>query len=301
MAWRAPDLLDEDFARILARNGIHGFECVWNLDHRWVQAPNERHGGWAGVARHEWIDADGEASAWYLKVHRGRVSRGLGSLLLGAPTLRREHGTLLRLVEEGFPVTRPVLYAERRVEGEHRALLATRELDGFRSVTALGREWRDRGWPPPSRRTALLRAAASLLRRLHDRRWKMNAFTAWHLMVREGEGVPELRLLDLERAKRTLFPGYARTKDLGVLERSAPLWSRTDRLRFLLAYLGAERLDRRGRRIWRGVESRRRGEGWSWRDPGRGRARGRTPESVLEAAESGWRAREESNPQPSDP
>lgn len=57
------DYESEGWRDLLTENGLHGFDDVWNLPHVWVQKPNGRHGGFAGVARHELIAPDGSSDA----------------------------------------------------------------------------------------------------------------------------------------------------------------------------------------------------------------------------------------------
>ena len=51
--------------------------------------------------------------------------------------------------------------------------------------------------------------------------------------------------------RRTPFLARRTLRDLDSLNRRSLHWSRTDRLRFLQAYLGVDRLDAAGWAIWR--------------------------------------------------
>jgi len=68
----------------------------------------------------------------------------------------------------------------------------------------------------------------------------------------------DVRLIDLEKLRRPIVPAMAARHDLDAMNRHALGWSGTDRLRFLLAYLGETRLSARGRRLWRYLAARAR-------------------------------------------
>ena len=250
----SPDYLHPAWRSRLEAAGWDRFEHVWDLDHEWVDELNHRRGGWGGVARHE-LTGSGDPAAVFLKVHVGQASRSLRHPLRGQPTLARELSTLQRCRALGIACPEPVYYATRRIGGELRVLLATAELVDYQPLRTWLAQWE---LEPPSAplRDAVIRETASLLRKLHAARFKVNAFTLDHVFVRL-DPAPQACLIDLERMKPTWQPGRTRVHDLATLLRSARKVRRTDRLRFLLAYLERSRPDDESRRLWRAASQRR--------------------------------------------
>lgn len=121
----------------------------------------------------------------------------------------------------------------------------------------------EKGYPDPWKggawrsKTALIRAAARLVRRLHDCGRVHRDLYLCHVLFDGFRGEePQLALIDLQRvAPRRLRRWFV--KDLAALLSSCPKTvSRADKLRFLLAWEGKERIDRRTRRWARSVQSK---------------------------------------------
>jgi hypothetical protein len=252
------DLVDPRVAAALAHEGINGWDGLWSLDYPWVQSPNRRRGGFQGVVRRELTLPDGGSLVVYLKVHRNRVSRTPAHPFKGIPTLRREVEALKRLDGLGIPVTKPVYYAERTVGGERRAMMMTEELAGFESLEDRVTRWCEEGWPPPSERADLIRSLARILDTVHARVLKMNAYTEEHIFVKGSGAGTEICLIDCERCKRVWSGAYARVGDLATFDRTTMRWSRTDRWRFLKAYLGNPATSAGIKGLWNKVLARRR-------------------------------------------
>ena len=95
---------------------------------------------------------------------------------------------------------------------------------------------------------ALLPAAAALVRGLHQLRLVHNSLYPKHLFA-AADG-SRAALIDLEKMRWSVWRDRAMWRDLDTLNRHSAGWSRTDRLRFLLAYLDRSAVDRRTRRVW---------------------------------------------------
>lgn len=248
---------------ILAHNALAGFEDVWNLAHEWVEPPNTRHDGFGGVARHEFVAPEGGRVVCYVKIHENRLRRTALRPWRGTPALARELANHRRCAAAGVASSTPLYCASRRVNGELRGIFVTEELAGFRSLEQLLAERRAAPAAPPHAFRPVIAAVAEQLRALHAARLVARSYTAKHVYVgtSPAEGVspsvagagPEVRLIDLERIKRVVLRRSARTRDLVALHLATPTVARSDRLRFLLAYLGTERFTPTARRLWRRV------------------------------------------------
>ena len=161
---------------------------------------------------------------------------------------RREHAIATRLARLGFEVAAPVAVGELRRRGVlERSYSVIRELDARDLVRWLG----DDSLAGAERR-ALLERFAELARRLHDAGVDQEDFAPNNFLARaDGSFV----LIDFERCRVRRGPlGDARWTQLAKLHRRDLGVSRSDRLRFLRAYLGKDggRVERREawQRIW---------------------------------------------------
>lgn len=217
-------------------------DALWRWPGDPVEPPNTGRGGRSEVLR---IALPGGAA--YLKRQSGHTARSWRAPLRGEATLAREARMLRRAARAGVG-TPPVLYFHAAHDAGHAAVLLTVALDGFAPPDP---------HTPRAQRHAQLRAAGRALARLHRAWLQHGALYPKHLLMAPAGAGFDVRLLDFEKARRRP-PVLAARRDLDSLNRHAPGWSRTDRLRFLLAWCGHARLNRRGRRLWRQLARRAR-------------------------------------------
>ena len=194
-----------------------------------------------------------DGRALVVKRHKRAGRRGPGRGLLGTRSLaafRRGHALLAR----GISTARPVAAVDMRRRGVVKDTLLVTELVAGIPLS----EWLRRG-PPASERRQLVRALAQMLCRMHDAGFSHRDLKAPNILVAPcGSCGPRPVLVDLDGVRAT--PGISaarRIKDLMRLSVSLDEWGvarRTDRLRFLRAYLG-----RRGRPEAITILGRRRG------------------------------------------
>ncbi len=176
---------------------------------------------------------------------RGRGARSSG---------RREFENLAALAEQGFPVPRPLDWAEAQGEGTRRSLVVM-------EYVAHAGNLRER-----IEREPLFDVAAwggrvlELVVRLHERGWYHRDLYLQHFLALDDP--PRLVLLDVGRARQD---AHARArwfvKDLAALLHSAPERVRArERLRFLARYLDGRGIHRAAaRRAWaRAIDAHRR-------------------------------------------
>jgi tRNA A-37 threonylcarbamoyl transferase component Bud32 len=172
-----------------------------------------------------------------LKRHRRVGRKGPGRGLLGTRSLaafRKGHALLAR----GIATARPVAAVDLRRRGAVKdTLLATEPVAGVPLS-----EWL-RHDPPARERRQLVRALAQMVRRMHDAGFSHRDLKAPNILVApRGACGPRPVLVDLDGVRAGLGVSAARRgKDLMRLSVSLDEWGvarRTDRLRFLRAYLG---------------------------------------------------------------
>lgn len=230
------DFIATEDRAILERHGLADYDALWALQLEAVDEPNTERGGWSSVYR---LDL-GEA-AYYLKRQSNHLAR---SLLrpLGEPTFAREFRNIRRYAELGIPALQAAFFAERRLPGEHRAILLTRALDGWEDLYGLFQRWY--GLPPLQRR-ALVRASGELAKRLHAAGQVHGCFYPKHIFLRGDQLNCEACLIDLEKTRPLLLGCSDRIRDLEPLIRRADPWTSEDVWEFVAAYLGRDIQDAR--------------------------------------------------------
>jgi len=247
------DYVKEDWRAVLESNGLADFDALWQLEAGWFEEPNRRRGGWSGVSRCELTQpgTTGKRGV-FLKRQENHKTFSWRHPVAGIPTFWREFQHIMHYRDCGVPTLEPVYFAARRDGNGHRAILITEELSGFVSLEALVADWTHNGAPPPAVRRNVIRAVAHLARRMHRSRIQHNCFYPKHIFVRVGDdGQAAARVIDLEKSRSRPFATVCALRDLDTLNRHAAAWRRSDRLRFLLDYLGVARLPRYGRWLWR--------------------------------------------------
>lgn len=248
------DYLADSARALFAQHGLDRFDALWALELDSVDAPNTDRGGWSSVSRLELADADGRVHAFYLKRQIDHLSRSLRHPL-GEATFAREFRNIRRYQHDDVPALEAVFFGQRRIAGRLCALLVTRALDDHRP---LDRWLAD--WPalPRATRRAIVDAVAGLARTLHGAGHLHNCLYPKHVFVRVDAGRASARLIDLEKTRRIVLGTRDRVRDLDALNRHTTGPAATERLRFLLRYLGRDALDDAAARLARRVLQRRR-------------------------------------------
>jgi len=240
---------------ILRHNKLDSFESLWDLQVEWFEPPNQRRGGWSGVSRCDLELPEGGKVGIFLKRQENHITRTFLHPF-GMPTFVREIQNILLFKKASIPALEPVYFAVRKVEGDLRAILCSEALDGYEPLKNLVERWVAEGWPDRKNRQRLMEAVASVMSRMHDHKIQHNCFYPKHIFVRFTETAIDIRIIDLEKAKVKILRRYATFRDLYTLNRQSRAWSRTDRLRFFLIYLGRKHLDRDAKGLWRKIARR---------------------------------------------
>ena len=195
----------------------------------------------------------------YWASHRRQLCSGaLRGTFLGWSKARREYRNLGRLRQWGLDAPAPVAYGEeRRCRWLTRSFLMSEGVDDPCMLDVFIRNELARAAGPEDRafRRQLIDSLARYVRRLHEHRF-VHHDLFWRNVILSGHDLSHFYLIDAHKGGLWL-PGagtWARAKDLATLDAAAPaFFRRTERLRFLLGYLGLGRLDVRGRRLARRV------------------------------------------------
>ena len=258
------DFVAEGWGPILRHNGLRGFDDLWGLTGDWYEAPDHCHGAWSGVVCKTLELPSGGSIEVFIKLQENCLRRTLRHPIAGISTFEKEWRNLQCAREHGLSTVKPVYFAKRRCGGNVRAIIVTKGLVGFVSLKELVRRWQSDGWPPLASRAGMIRAVASELAVMHRHHLCHSSLYPKHLLISDrrpsrcastiGENGVKVRLIDLESMRRCWLPWRAALRDLDCLNRHCKQWSKADRLRFLLAYLGVARLTPFAKRVCRQLE-----------------------------------------------
>lgn len=255
------DFIAADWRDLSQQNGLDDFDVLWDLDIGWFEERNVRRGGWSGVSQAELVLPDGNSTGVFIKRQQDHTTRTLMHPLAGVLTFRREFQNLKRLHACGVPTLDVLYFAERRVDGKRRSILVTHELSGYQSLDVCLQAWQQTGWPDQAAWHRFIQHLAGVIRLMHQHRIQHNCLFPKHVFLSDIDAEADIRLIDLEKAKRTFCSEQAMLRDLDSFNRRTLTVTRTDRLRFLLAYYGKQSVDRRVRKTWKKLAERARRKG----------------------------------------
>src|SRR5471032_490263 len=222
------DFLAAQDRALLERHGLGTFDALWAKQLEAVDEPNTVRGGWSSVFRLEL-----EGQGYYLKRQSNYLTRTL-SAPFGEPSFAREFRNISRYETLGVPALKAAFFGQRKVNGEVRAILLTRALDGWDDLDWLLQRWAKLS---ATQHSAILQACGQLARRLHGVRQVHGCFYPKHIFLQGRGDAYQAQLIDLEKTRPLLFGQRDRTKDLEPLLRRAPEWSDAQLRELLAAYL----------------------------------------------------------------
>ncbi|MBA1224375.1 lipopolysaccharide kinase InaA family protein [Stutzerimonas stutzeri] len=217
----------------LERHGLASFDALWSVQLTAVDEPNVERGGWSSVFRLELDD-----SAFYLKRQSNHLTRTLAHPF-GEPTFAREFRNIRRYARLGVPALQASFFGQRKIDGERRAILLTRALDGWTDLDSWLKRWPELN---ESGRQAIIGAVGVLARTLHQAGQMHGCFYPKHIFLREQDGHWQTCLIDLEKTRPLLLGGRDRIKDLEPLVRRASCIGEHGVRHLLSVYLDDPRL-----------------------------------------------------------
>lgn len=230
------DYIAPAWREILHANKLDSFEQLWPVaENAWFEPPNHARGGWSGVSRQMLTLADGSQAGIFVKRQENHVYRSWRHAFRAAATLEREFRNCLRFEALGIPAMEIVYYGERHVDGALRAILVTRELEGYQPLDSA--QYMPIRQASRSERDQLIRLTAAIIRNMHDHGFQHTCLYPKHLFVKKNtDHSLDVRFIDLEKTRWLPFRRWIVLRDLDSLRRHATGWGRTDKLRFFLAY-----------------------------------------------------------------
>lgn len=230
-----PIYCDQDFNNILSSYQLNSFEALWLYQGEWVEEGNVKaKSGRSDVVRMR-LAHGGETTIAYMK--RQENYRTNASRLLHKPRAicAREFENIQAWHVLGLPTMDALYFAQQ--DDPLRAILITRDLTGFVPLD----EWLVLASDPE--RMKALKETARLLRRLHDHQWLHRCFFPKHVFIRQVGDTFELRMIDLEKARKTWISPGALIDEITQFYRRM-IWKAGEAQTFLLTYFNVDSLSR---------------------------------------------------------
>ena len=223
--------LNADFEQAIGDNGLLDFDAMMGLDRGEVV----KH---AIAQRKTVVFTLRDASRAYLKRHFATgFFTALKNLLSPEPTAFDEFENIIAFLRAGLPTVVPIAAGCRRGA----SFLVTEALEGCMRLD----DYLEQTKLAAAARAELLCRLAGLIQKMHAAGFNHRDLYLCHIL---RDGQRNLYIVDLHRVQqRAAVPERWLVKDIAALNYSAPagIISRTDRLRFLKAYLGTKRLSGR--------------------------------------------------------
>lgn len=208
-------------------------ESLWKLNqNQWYEAPNYRRGGWSGVCKASLSFIDAGKHHVFIKRQENHFYRSLRHCLTNRPTFEREYSNIILFAKLGIPTLDVIYFSSKKVNGKHQCILVTRELEGYQSLETLSLPFIEK-----QERRSILHSIAETMRNMHAHGYQHGNLYPKHVFVKvHTSKAAETCFIDLEKTRKRWFKKAASLKDIGIFHRHLNDVSRTDRLRFFLAY-----------------------------------------------------------------
>ena len=182
----------------------------------------------------------------YIKRQENYTLHSLVFPLKKVMSLEREMKCFLKFLKHDIPVPEPIYYEKKRVGRDTRAILIIKNLDGYEDLNRYIKRMQEKGISPGTKRRVIA-SLAEVIKRMHGSGYLHGALFGKHIFVRENEDGSDVdvRLIDLEFVR---WHPNRMQKDLSRLYRRLPGFKTQDAVRFLMNYLGEERITPRVRR-----------------------------------------------------
>ena len=252
------DYLSPEWHAALKANRLDSFEQLWPVaEDTWFEPPNHARGGWSGVTRQVLVMPDGSRVWVFVKRQENHIYRSWRHFFRPAATLEREFRNCLHFRKLGIPSMETIYYAERHMDDKLRAILITRELEGYSPLDSA--EFRPIRQVERIERDRLIKSLAGIVRQMHMHHLQHTCLYPKHLFVKKNpDDSVDARFIDLEKARWLPFRRWIAMRDLDSLHRHAKGWERTDRLRFFLAYRQEKKLSLSSKKLLIAILRKRR-------------------------------------------
>lgn len=242
--------------RTLTTNHLAYFNQLWILETDWFEPPNIRRGGWSGVVKMPLKNEGGQSFFIFIKRQENHLSRTWRHPLTGIPTFQKEYENLQRFYRHQIPTQELVYFGTRTYNGNRQAVITTKELAGYYPLDQLLSNSDLNLAKDRKNRHCLIQVTAKVLSHMHQQHIQHNSLYPKHIFAKPvGDGW-DVRLIDLEKAKRRLFKSTAILRDLSTLRRHTLDWTIREQVTFFKAYVNEVKLSSDSKRLWYKIQDR---------------------------------------------
>lgn len=194
------------------------FDTWWQRRGETVEAFNEHRNGESGVEKL----SDPSLGTLYVKRQHGFLYHSL-RYPFGRPTVIREQNAIHAFSQLGIHTPEIVFAGAEKDATGWRGILVTKELSGYIDLAT----WYQQGGRErlgPDVHQQFLTKLAVFVASFHKQRWRHASLYFKHVFVTPGSKnkLPDIALLDLEKAHRTLTRQRAAQRDLAQFRSRAP-------------------------------------------------------------------------------
>jgi tRNA A-37 threonylcarbamoyl transferase component Bud32 len=245
---------------ILAANQLTTFDQFWELQLQAVDEGNQGRGqnGWSVVCIHSLHSTTTPPKQVVIKRQSNYRTRTLSHPLCGIATFVKEYNFICRYKQLGVPATQAVYCATRRQNGELQAILVTEYLEDYRPLFDLLEDWPQQRSNTVGRehQLSIIHSVATLVAKLHNSGLEHRCLFPKHIFVPNNLEQPSC-LIDLEKTRWKPWREWRRVRDLAALTRRTTMLNNKERILFLREYLGQDKLDIKGKKLWHQIAQRR--------------------------------------------
>nr|WP_320115694.1 lipopolysaccharide kinase InaA family protein [uncultured Desulfuromonas sp.] len=250
--------INPEWKNILKNSHLGTFEQLWDLELTAVDEGNVGRGknGWSKVCIFSFEDDEQQQHTVVIKRQSNYRSHTLRHPLIGIPTFLKEMDSIRRYEQANIPALKAVYCATRKAGNEMQAILVTEFLTGYQPLETIIHNWQEDGRPRRQECTATAVACGNLVKALHEHGLEHRCLFPKHIFLREADGQFDARLIDLEKTRWRPWFEARRVRDLTALARRSKQVANRDRVSFMRAYFGLNKLDTHAKTLWRQVARR---------------------------------------------
>ena len=250
------DYLGEGWQTLLSRNNLATYGSLWRLKADWFEEPNIRRGGWSGVVKVSLKQTNDDPVFIFIKRQENHLSRTWRHPIKGAATFIREYNNLRLFHKYDIPTPELVYFGTRSNNGKPQAIIATKELVGYQSLNVLLHKSDSSMIIGSKHRQALFKETAKIIYHMHQHRIQHNSLHPKHIFAKPLGDNWDIRIIDLETAKRRVFKQTASLRDLATLRRQMTELTDKEQITFFKAYVNEAKLSIKSKKLWSQIKNR---------------------------------------------
>ncbi|WDE96734.1 lipopolysaccharide kinase InaA family protein [Lentisphaera profundi] len=235
----------KDSEDLFSRNKLGTFQLLWDNKTEWFEAPNSgsHENSWSGVSK---ITLEGQD--FFIKKQKNYSKRNLIHPF-GENLAQKEHKNITIFKRLNIPSLEAVFFNRVKKNGNDYAILITKALSSYTPLNEVETLVNTRALNLAARRTIIFHTA-KLIALSHENKVKIQSLYSKHVFVHDSliqgqacmDNEAPCKFIDLERARLSYFDKSSFLKDVETFSRRTKSWSQSDRLYFLIHYLGEKKV-----------------------------------------------------------